>query len=99
MSHPLYADDTLLFCKASPDQLTHLGWILMWFKALSGLKTTLDKSEILQIGGVERMEDLGAELGCKIGSLPSTYSRLPLGAPHTSKLGCGTLLRKDSGCG
>ena len=25
LSHLLYVDDTLLFCKAIPDQLTHLG--------------------------------------------------------------------------
>ena len=34
LSHLLYVDDTLLFCKVIPYQLTHLGWILMWFEAL-----------------------------------------------------------------
>ena len=84
LSHLLYVDDTLLFCKASPNQLSHLGWIVMWFEALSGLKINLGKSEILPIEGVERMEDLAAELGCKIGSLPSTYLGPPLGALHKS---------------
>ena len=28
------------------------------------------------------MESLSSELGCKIGSLPSSYLGLPLGAPH-----------------
>ena len=71
LSHLLYADDTLLFCKAIPDQLTHLRWILMWFDALSGLRINLTKSEIFLAGGgggggggrIENVEDLVAELG------------------------------------
>ena len=63
LSHLLYADDTLLFCKAIPDQLTHLRWILMWFDALSGLRINLTKSEIFLAEGIENVEDLVAELG------------------------------------
>ena len=95
LSHLLYIDDTLLFCKASQDQLAHLGWILMWFKTLSGLKINLGKSENFPTSGVERIEDLVAVLGCKIGSLPSTYLASLL-RPRISQLGCGTQLRKDS---
>ena len=29
LSHLLYVDNTLLFCKANPNQLAHQGWILM----------------------------------------------------------------------
>ena len=56
----------------------------MWFEALSGLKINLSKSEIFPIGGRENIEVLTAELGCKAGSLPTTYLGLPLGAPHKS---------------
>ncbi|RVW77035.1 Guanine nucleotide exchange factor SPIKE 1 [Vitis vinifera] len=41
-------------------------------------------SEILPVGSVENAEVLASELGCKVGSLPSTYLGLPLGAPHKS---------------
>ena len=82
VSHFLYVDDTLLFCKDNPDQSACLGWILMWFEALSGLKINLGKSEIFPIGGRENVEVLAAELGCKAGSLPTTYLGLPLGASH-----------------
>ena len=84
VSHLLYADDTLLFCKDNLDQLACLSWILMWFGALSGLKINLSKNEIFPIGGRENIEVLTAELGCKAGSFPTTYLGLPLRAPHKS---------------
>ena len=82
ISHLLYADDTFLFCKADEDQLKFLSWILMWFKAMSSLKINLNKSEIIPIGPVTNTEELASELGCKIGSLPTSYLGLPLGAKH-----------------
>ena len=56
----------------------------MWFEAIFGLSINLNKSEILPVGRVEKVEVLTSELGCKVGSLPSTYLGLPLGAPHKS---------------
>ena len=56
----------------------------MWVVALSGLRNNLGKSEIFPARGSGNMEALAAELGCKVGSLPSTYLGLPLGAPHKS---------------
>ena len=84
LSHLLYADDTLLFCKDNLDHLAHLGCIIMWFEALLGLKINLGKSEIFPIGGRENAEAFTVELGCKAGTLPTTYLGLPLGAPHKS---------------
>ncbi|RVW39045.1 putative ribonuclease H protein [Vitis vinifera] len=68
--------------KDSQDQMAVLSWLLMWFEAISGLNINLEKSEILPVGRVENAEVLASELGCKVGSLPSTYLGLPLGAPH-----------------
>ena len=85
ISHLLYADDTLLFCRADNDELKFISWILMWFEAVSGLKINLNKSEILPIGPVANMEELASELGCKTGSLPTTYLGLPLGAKHKAQ--------------
>ena len=60
--------------------MSYLSWILVWFEALLGLRINLDKSSILPMGRGENMESLVLELGCKIGSLPTEYLGLPLGA-------------------
>ncbi|WJZ80362.1 hypothetical protein VitviT2T_000290 [Vitis vinifera] len=84
ISHLLFADDTLVFCKPSQDHLTYLSWLLMWFEATSGLRINLEKSELIPVGRVENMDDLAWEFGCKVGSLPSTYLGMPLGASFKS---------------
>ena len=73
MSHLLFADDALVFCGSSQDQMTCLSWILMWLEAISGLRINLHKSELILVGGVENAKALAAELGCNAGSLPSSY--------------------------
>ena len=79
MSHLLFADDTLVFCEASQDQMAYLCWLLMWFKAISGLKINLDKSKLILVGCVENVKDSIVELGCKVKSLLSSYLGLSWG--------------------
>ena len=43
LSHILFADDTLVFCRSDEYQLTYLSWVLMWFEALSSLKINLEE--------------------------------------------------------
>ncbi|RVX02248.1 LINE-1 reverse transcriptase-like [Vitis vinifera] len=57
ISHLFFADDTIIFCEARKDHLTHLSWILFWFEAASGLKINLAKSEIIPVGEVVGMEE------------------------------------------
>ena len=52
ISHLFFVDDTIIFCKATEDQLLYLSWVLFWIKASSGLKINLDKSEMYLIGAV-----------------------------------------------
>ena len=54
----------------------------MWFEAMSGLKINLAKREIIPIGPVTNLVELASELGCNIGSFPTSYLGLPLGAKH-----------------
>nr|CAN73960.1 hypothetical protein VITISV_023007 [Vitis vinifera] len=82
VSYLLFADDTIIFCEARQDHITYLSWILVWFEAASGLRINLAKSEVIPVGEVEDIEMLAVELGCKVGTLPSVYLGLPLGAKH-----------------
>ncbi|RVX02750.1 LINE-1 retrotransposable element ORF2 protein [Vitis vinifera] len=84
VSHLLFADDTIVLCEARKEYLTYLSWILFWFEAASGLSINLEKSELIPVGEVEEMEEMAAELGCKVGSMPSVYLGLPLGARNKS---------------
>ena len=70
-----------MFCQASQDHLTYHNWLLMWFEAVLGLRINLEKSELIPVGRVENMDDLAWEFGCRLGSLPTTYLGMPLGAP------------------
>ena len=91
----MYADDTLLFYEANHDHLAFLSWLLMWFDALLGVSINLSKNKIFLVGRIENAEVLALELGCKVGTLPSSYLGLPLGALHNS-VGFGTPLRRGS---
>ena len=79
LNHLLFADDALVFCKDSRDQLAYLSLILLWFEAISGLNINLDKSSIMPGGNVENLVLLANELGCRTGNLLTTYLGLPLG--------------------
>ena len=43
ISHLFFADDTIVFYKASKEHLTHLSWILLWFEAASSLRINLSQ--------------------------------------------------------
>ena len=64
--------------------MRYLCWLLMWFEAISGLRINLNKSEIIPAKRITDVDVLALELGCKVGTLPSSYLGLPLGAPHNS---------------
>ena len=66
VSHLLFVDDTLVFYKASQDQITYLCWLLMWFEAISRLRINLEKRELIPVERVENLNVLLAERGCKV---------------------------------
>ena len=45
----------------------------MWFKAMSEMKISLEKSEVIPVGEVDLLEELAYEIGCKVGKLPSSF--------------------------
>ena len=73
VSHLFFVDDTLIFCDASKESLEYLSWVFLWFDACSNLKINLEKSDLIPVGDVQIMEEYAKVLGCKVGTLPSTY--------------------------
>ena len=73
VSQILFADDTLIFCKADLEQILIIRMILIWFEAVLSLKINLGKSELVQVGVAHNIDLLLVVLGCKQGSLPMKY--------------------------
>ena len=49
VSNLLFANDNLILCDASKENLENPSWVFMWFKACSGLKINLEKSELIPV--------------------------------------------------
>ena len=71
--HLLFANDTILFCDASRDQLLSIRLVLSCFRAFMGLKVNVGKSEIVLVGEVNNLDALANILQCRVGSLPMKY--------------------------
>ena len=82
ISHLLFADDTILFCDASKEQLLHIHMVQIFFEAITGLKVNVGKSEIV----VGNLDALARILYCKVGCLPMSYLGMPLGAHYKDSL-------------
>ena len=82
ISHLLFANDTILFCDASRDQLLSIKLALSCFQAFTGLKVNVGKSEIVPVGEVGNIGDLADILRCRVGSLPMKYLGMPLGTSY-----------------
>ena len=57
--------------------------VLIFFEAITGLKVSVGKSEIVPIGEAGNLHVLARVLCCRVGScLPMTYLGMPLGAHY-----------------
>ncbi|CAN0926381.1 LINE-1 reverse transcriptase homolog [Linum grandiflorum] len=84
VSHIFYADDALLFCEASANQVRYLVASLICFESITGLKVNVHKSCMYAVGNVPNVEEMADIMGCQVESLPSIYLGLPLGAKGSS---------------
>ena len=80
ISHLLFADDTILFCDTSREQLLSIRLVLSCFQVFTGLKINVGKSEIVPIEEVNNLDALANILQCRVGSLPMKYLGMPLGS-------------------
>jgi hypothetical protein len=92
VSHLLFTDDTLIFCKANANQIHLIGALLVCFEAVAGLKVNLSKSALILVGTLGNVGRLASLLGCGTGDLPLKYLGLPLW-PRLSSKQCGRVWR------
>ena len=78
ISHLLFANDTILFCDASREQLLSIRLALSCFQAFTGLNVNVGKSEIVLVGEVNNLDVLANILRRRMGSLPMIYLGMPL---------------------
>ena len=77
--HPLFADDTILFCDASREQILSIRLALTCLQAFTCLKVNVGKSEIVSVGEVRNIQSLAYIPQCRVDNLPMTYLGMPLG--------------------
>ena len=80
VSNLLYADDTILFCDACPEQLTYISRVLTCFEVVTGLRVNMSNNEMVSIGEVENLAALTDILSCCMGTLSMTHLGMPLGS-------------------
>jgi hypothetical protein len=98
ISHLLFADDTLIMCRADLDQLWYLQGVFIWFQTISELKINLSKSELIPVGNVPNVTALASILGCRVSALPLMYLGLPLGASFKKKSIWNVVVEKVEKC-
>ena len=60
VSHLLFANDTLIFCRPCESDLGYLRCVLLLFEAMSGLKVNLSKSSLIPIGEIPNIQQLAS---------------------------------------
>ena len=87
VTHLQFADNSIIFCNASLDEVNNLKLILKWFELLSGLRIKYGKCEFIGVRlASSQVATLANAFGCKFGKLPSNYLGIPLclGIPKSS---------------
>ncbi|KAJ8435318.1 LOW QUALITY PROTEIN: hypothetical protein Cgig2_026410 [Carnegiea gigantea] len=95
LTHLMFADDLLLFCKAHPTTLQILNDALSSFKETAGLMTNLQKSQIVLGGYKESLQQQCLQVtGLKGTSFPLKYLGVPITASRLTKIKCTSLVEK-----
>lgn len=80
ISHIQFADDTVIFCEPSEEQILSIRRILRGFQIAARLKVNFNKSRLFRVGIDAATTERCAEMiSCMTDSFPSLYLGLPLG--------------------
>ncbi|GMI94997.1 hypothetical protein HRI_003169000 [Hibiscus trionum] len=81
VSHLQFADDLIVFANGERKNMINIKRLLRIFELAAGLSLNLRKTNFFGISVDNlKVEEWAIDLGCKAGSLPSTYLGMPLGA-------------------
>ncbi|CAN1773889.1 LINE-1 retrotransposable element ORF2 protein [Linum perenne] len=95
LTHLCFADDLLVFAKASSDGVKTVKSILERFHKLSGLRFNSEKSKIYIAGlSAEEEGEIVAASGFSKGAIPFRYLGVPLTSGKLRRNDCKTLLEK-----
>ena len=93
LTHLMFADDLIIFCKAKPHSLRLMMEAFNTFTSCTGLKANLDKSQIVFGGNCQFVHQECLNLtGFGEGHLPLRYLGMPITASRLSKMECKTLV-------
>ena len=97
LTHLMFADDLIIFCKAHPKSLKILMEAFKEFTKCSGLKANLTKSQIVFGGDCHQVHhDCLRIIGFTEGQLPLKYLGIPITSSRLTKIECRTLVEKIS---
>ena len=95
LTHLMFADDLIIFCKAEPTSIQLLMNAFNTFTRSTGLKANLDKSSMIFGGNCSHIQQTCLDItGFKEGHLPFRYLGLPITSSRMSKAECSTLVTK-----
>lgn len=94
LSHLLFADDMLIFCKANKSSMQELNNLLDILQWNAGLQINKSKSKMYVSKGTKHIELLANITGIPIGHLPTKYLGSPLGHKYPRARDFGPLVNK-----
>jgi len=93
LTHLMFADDLVIFCRAKPTSLKILIEVLKEFTSYSRLKANLAKSQLVFGGDCTQVQQDYLEItGFSEGHIPFRYLGMPITASKLSKLECRTIV-------
>ena len=95
LTHLMFADDLLIFCKAQPSTLSSIIRVLNEFHERSGLQANQTKSQAIYGGcNSTTIEACNQITGFREGGLPLKYLGITLSSSRLTKIECRTLVDK-----
>lgn len=94
ISHLLFADDMLVFCRGHKQSLKNLDILFEKLQLNTGLAINKEKTKVFFSKGCKNRSELAESLGCSHGSLPVKYLGLPLSIKYPKSKDFGCLIEK-----